>query len=294
MSVLDAYAHTCADLEALAPVWWAMRGDERGTFYAGRGAIQSARREGMWRLAEGPPPRDRPEVLLVARSSPAWVTGRRLVVLEGVHPAHERPEAAGHLVLTGGPERPGTIGVGVPRLDWWSWGGWPRQTGRPAVAVVLTAPEAGHVQAERLHDGYADALPALAIVARNRGWHLMVLAPRIRRGALPAGVIQVDRFDLVLRQADVCASDHEDRLVEFARLAGPAVPLTAPWHTLAHVAGIGPVAEHPGRLTRAIGMALGEQHRDLVMRRRTAFRAYPLADGRAAARAADAIRRHVL
>lgn len=308
--MIDAYAVSPLDVAALAPVWWALEGDERGTFYAApRLPLDAARREGLWPLREGAPPRESNRPLLVTeRVERPQVSTRPLVILDGSLAAGpwtaDRPDDLGPLVLSGSP-REGAIVVGVPEHDWW-WRA--RREDRHqhdgiGVGLVLGDLDLRDPIAVGVLRGWGGALQSLASAARSRGWHVFVhgapsiaapLHARTREVGADYPVTYCDRPSMMLQLPHVVASDDLRALVSFAALAGPVVRLVDPWRPSPADPDLGPEATHPGGLVAAVEAALADTAGSAWKRDRAAARSYPHRDGHAARRAVDAIRRHVL
>lgn len=330
---LDAFATLPHYVDHLAPIWWALDPEERGTFYAGRLAAERAEREGMFPLTIGRPPSDPHQPTLVAGYADLRQIGRRPAVFveHGTGQTYGAdPKGLRDPSYSGGTERhnvvlflapnervqannvesmPGvpSVLVGAPKLDAIISGGKTGTSPGQTVAVSFHWDCRLVPESRSAWPHYDGALTALAVVAKARGWHLLGhghprLWGRIARRWEQLGVELVPDFDQVLRRADLYVADNSSTLYEFAAVAGPVVVLNAPWyrrdvhHGLRFwdLADVGVQVDEPGDLVAGIEQGLADTHRQRLRRREVAHLTYPLADGHASARAADAIRAHVL
>lgn len=124
---------------------------------------------------------------------------------------------------------------------------------------------------------------------------------RLRAMWVELGAEPVEDFAQVLDQADVYVADNTSTLYEFASTDRPVVVLNAPWYRrdVEHGlrfwqhANVGVQVDDGWWLPDAIGAALLDGPEQQAMRRAVVAEVYPLADGQAARRAADAIRHHL-
>lgn len=284
--LIDAYAHTPADVADLAPLWWRLPLDNRRTFHAHRQALDAARAEGLWPLSQAVPLELGTNPLVVTERMGARPWRRPLAVLDGSFAREPVPDL-GHLWLAAGPREgvPAEHVVGVPRLDWWASRPRPATYGGVAAfALAEYAPDSGEQVA---FAGWTQALHAVA----GRG--LLIYGFGTARGlgaeVRAAGGVWVERLEHVLDGARLLISDDRRLLVAFAACTGrPVVPLRSPWRDPG-CDDLGPVAEHPEQLPQALAMALDDPPRWRVNRRAAAHAVYPHPDGHAAERAVQAI-----
>lgn len=198
-----------------------------------------------------------------------------------------------------------SVAVGSPRLDRWAGVEPPRtDNGRPTLAVSfhfnasLTAPEARWA--------YPHFASAVATLQADTGWRVLGHGhPRVL-GQLAQfydqnGIEVVANFDEVCERAHVYICDNSSTIFEFAALDRPVVLLNAPWyrrdarHGLRFwdYADIGFQVDHPADLAEAC-RAAWEDPPDIRRRRRNVSRVlFGDLDGKAAARAAQAMREHL-
>jgi CDP-glycerol glycerophosphotransferase (TagB/SpsB family) len=119
-----------------------------------------------------------------------------------------------------------------------------------------------------------------------------VLEPQYRR----FGIEPVAEFDDVMARAAVYVCDNSSTIYEFASTDRPVVVLNAPWYRREVEHGLrfwslipGEQVAGPEELPRAIDRALAEDPY-AERRREVVAEVYAYTDGKAAARAADAIR----
>lgn len=311
MQTLDAYATTPDDVAALAPVWWAMEADERGTFYATPAAASAARREGLWPLAEGWPPRESDRPLLLTGVAVPAVSTRRLVVLDGSFDTTAMPdEGDGHLWLSASPRRGNgesldrSVVVGVPQLDYLRrFAPHVRSEDVLFVGFVLGHLDRRDPQHVAIMDGWLGSLQALSAAAGRHGWHVIVHGidgsagpAQARAREVGDHVTYVDRLTGVWGFCDVVASDSRRVLFTAAGHGRPVVVLSDPWRGDLVTTDLGPFARGPGQVTTQVLVATQDTAGTAHRRGRAVEGVYPAAvrDGRAAERAADAIRRWAL
>lgn len=332
---VDAFVGQPHYIDHVAPIWWALAPDERGTFYVSHAAEARARREGLWPLAVGRPVGPVQPVIVAGYVDLRAVGRRPAIFVE--HGAGQTyggdPRGRLDASYSGGRGRDGVVlflasteavhrrnvegtpsaaseAVGVPRLDWWhrTRDAAVRGASAPTVAVSFHWDCTLVPETRTAWPHYDGALDALAVVARHRGWRLIGhghprIFGRLARRWTQLGVEPVADFDQVLRDADVYVVDNSSTLFEFAALAGPVVVLNAPWyrrdvdHGLRfwEHAEVGVQVDEPGGLVAGVEAALEDPPAMRLRRRQHTFAVYgSLLDGRAADRAAAAIRRLVL
>lgn len=312
---LDAYVSERHYLDHLLPVWQALHPDERGTLHV---PPALADRAPGCPVTVGPPRRVGPPVLVASFWDSRRVAPRRTVLMEhGVGQTYQRAHGA----YAGGPRRENvalflcptqwvadanqaayphtpTAVVGVPRLDGLWTGPIPEH---PTVAVAFhwTANFVPETVSALPH--YRPVLPALAADPR---WTLLGHGhPRaekeLRQTWAWAGAEYEPDFNRVLDRAHILVADTSSVLYEWAALGRPVVVLDAPWfrrnveHGLrfwSH-ADIGIRVREPEQLIDAVAEAVQDprhvrRHRETLV----ADLFGDLIDGRAARRAADAIR----
>ena len=193
------------------------------------------------------------------------------------------------------------VEIGVPKLDDWHAGRRElEESDRPVVAVSFHWD--CHVVPET-RSAWRRFLPAVVELARERpGLRILGHAhPRIRRQLEPlyqkAGIEFEPSFDRVLERASVYVCDNSSTMYEFASLGRPVVVMNLRTyrrgleHGLRFWAGseLGPHADEPSELRRAVDRALRPSSAALERRRRSVALAYHATDGKASERAARAI-----
>lgn len=262
--MIDLFASEPQYLAHLAPVWRALRPDERGTCYVLPAVARDARGAGCspLRVVRQAPPREARPILLAAFADVQVAKGRRYVYVEhGAgqtyvterwgpnHPSYSGGHSHDRAVLFLCPServaerwraaypRIPAVAVGSPRLD--SLTGARSDRGgdgtppspAPTVAVsfhwdaTVLCPET-----RSAFQWYAEALPALAERWRLLGhWHPK-WGERLRRWYDEHGIEAVADFAVVARRASVYVADNTSTLFEAAALGIPVVVLNAPWY----------------------------------------------------------------
>lgn len=326
---LDVVASQRQYADHLAPIWHALDPAERGRWSVARSiaghvvdrlhvphgavdlAARSARRGGPVMVASYADLRN-------VRPRPT------VMVNHGAGQTYDGdPTAAGHPSYSGGRERgdvalylcPGqrdvdmcraaqpdvpAVAVGVPKLDrWHARPAVPRGT-RPTVAVSWHAEIGLCPETRSAWPHYGPS--ALQVLAADPRWNLLGHAhprawPKLRRVYADLGIPATPHFDDVLDHADAYVVDNSSTLYEFASTGRPVVALNAPWYRRHIEHGLrfwtlipGPQVDQPGVLAETIGLALTDPPELQALRRDVIARVYAPCDGRAAIRAAAAIR----
>lgn len=150
---------------------------------------------------------------------------------------------------------------------------------------------------------YNAALPELVADLRAHGIRLLGhghprIYARLADRWRDLGVELAPEFDQVLAEADLYVCDNSSTLYEFAATGRPVLLLNAPWYRrdVEHGlrfwqhADVGLQVDEPGELAAMVRLALADPEPVRVMRAEHVAAVYPHADGRAAERAADAMR----
>lgn len=263
--MIDLFASMDHYLDHLAPVWWALAPEERGTVYVGRHALARAQAEGLYPIAVGRPDITKHLPVLVASYADLRGVGRRdaIFVEHGAGQTYNTdargrrdpsysggmdrdrvrlflaPNERVHAANQEGTPQAFSELVGAPKLDWFHHAGLDarnRASGHaPTVAVSFHWDCTLVPETRTAWRAYDAMLPALVDYAAHVGWRLLGhghprLWGRISRRWEALGVELVPRFDDVLRRADLYVVDNSSTLYEFAALAGPVVVLNAPWY----------------------------------------------------------------
>lgn len=309
---VDAYAgqpHYAAHLE---PIWNALPDSLKGVFYGRPG---------------DPPtpggPRSTTPVLVAGHVDRYRVPGRPVILVEhGSGQAyHGDPLSAPHGSYSGGAGWEHAIGflcpsetvarrwravyeapavpVGPPTLDRWYDVGR-TDSPRPIVAFTFHWDCLLVNESRSAYDHYRKHLADIVGEFRFTG-HAVVghSHPRWRskltRMWADLGVPSVS-LDDIMASASVLVADNTSVMYEFAALDRPVVALNAPWyrrdvnHGLrfwSHVPGI--QVDHPANVVTAVSTALSDGWELAEQRRRAVYEAYGHLDGRASARAAEAV-----
>lgn len=196
------------------------------------------------------------------------------------------------------PDTPAVV-VGCPKLDPWADRAL-RRNDPPIVAVSFHWNAEIVPEARSAWPHYAAGLAALATSGRVRlvGHGHPRIADRLRAAYNKAGIVYVDDFAHVLDLADVYACDNSSTLYEFATV-GPVVALNAPWYRreIEHggrfwnlIPGLS--CDDPIDLEWSFTRALEDPPAARRLRARALEIVYPMRDGHASERAAEAIRHY--
>lgn len=311
----------------LVPIWHALR-DRTGTFWAHATAVPSL-------VAAGVPldrirrsrPRTRPLTVVAAYSDLVALRGAAAVLVNhGAGQTYDGDERSARCYgYSGGTGResvrlflgPGdadaarsaeaypaaqSIAVGAPHLDWWHADPPARVVkDRPVVAISFHWPCAICPEAGWAWPHYMDAITALVARSGEMGWEVVGHGHprawvRLERWWRSIGVRTIERFDDVLREADVYACDNSSTLYEAAACGVPVVCMNAPQyrrdvdHGLrfwSHVPGL--QVDRGDDLADVIALALTDPPEAQQLRERASVHVYRYRDGQCARRAADAI-----
>ena len=190
--------------------------------------------------------------------------------------------------------------IGCPKLDAWHREPPPPRREPPVVALSFHWP--CEVCPETLW-AFPHYRKGLGTVARDPRWQLIGHGhPRalsaLRGHYATLGVEVVEQFAEVVARADCYVCDNSSTMFEFASLGRPVVVLNAPWYRreVEHglrfweAAGVGVQCSEPEDLPEAIATALQDAPERRAAREAAVALAYAYTDGRAAQRAAKAIR----
>lgn len=199
--------------------------------------------------------------------------------------------------------------VGAPKLDRWHDPARDLAQSRavnhaPVVAITFHWECSIVPETRSAWQHYDRALPELVTWAEQAGVELLGhghprLWGKIERRWRKLGVEPVEHFDEILERADLLVGDNTSALPEFASTGRPVLWLNAPWYRrdVDHGGRFwtwpqGQVCvDEPDELPERILQALADPPPARLSRSRMVQRVYPLRDGRAAERAADAIER---
>jgi hypothetical protein len=325
---VDFYAGRVHFLDHLASIWNALPSDRRGTFWVrpDRGMLGHAERRGVAvRATERPaasPPGDGP--IVVAAYSDldrAAARQRPLILMEhGVglsFPEHSPGYAGGRglrswvsLFLAPNqdiatktartfPEAAQAV-IGTPKLDSWHARSLKPRSDPPVVAISFhwqcgLCPEAGNAW-EHMKSGIPALAKAFPLIGHGHPKILDELAPQYEA----MGVEVVRDYEEVSDRADIYVNDASSTLYEFASLDRPVVVMNAPWFRRDVYYGIrwwdysdvGVECNEPEDLVRAVELALRDTPEQQAKRHAATDALYPIHDGTAGQRAAEAILEH--
>lgn len=322
LDVIATYAHY---LDHIAPIWHALPGDARGTFWVAPGLVNYAAQKGITATPIPKRPREMrtPTLTLTAAYRDlkrAYRAGRPAVYMQHgngqtfigrKHPAYlgtthnelvrlylaPAERCVTHMQTTA----PISV-VGCPKLDQWHPPApKPRDT-PPTVAI------AWHWDAQWLPEtrsAYYHYRPALRMLKdMEEAGEIRLLGhshPLIIQEIIPEyealGIEYTRSFEEVMRRADLYVNDASSTLYEFASLDRPVVVMNCPLYRkdVEHGlrfwsnADVGIQVEGPRDLPDAIRLALSDPPEQQANRQRGVQAAYAYTDGRCAARAAEAI-----
>lgn len=314
----EFYASQAHYADHLVPIWRAL-GSDAGVFHAStRAGVRLDSLDVPWK-ATRPGPGD--DLVVVAGYSDVRLCRHRpLALLE--HGAGQSYET-GDPCYSGGGGREGVAlhlvpneiaaernrrryplavvaVVGCPKLDAWQDR---KPEGRAVVlsfhwpARLADAPEASWALPH-----YQQALPGLVAALTASGIEVLGHGhPRarsfFRRLWAQLGVEALDHFDDVLTRAGVYVCDNSSTLYEAAAVGIPVVVLDAPWYRpdvdlwprFWACADVGVRISDPAHLQPAVLMAMVDPPAVAKRRRAAVAEVYPLLDGKAAQRSAEAI-----
>ena len=190
--------------------------------------------------------------------------------------------------------------IGCPKLDAWHREPPKPRSEPPVVALSFHWPCEVCPETRWAFPHYRKGL---GTVARDPRWQLIGHGhPRalsaLRGHYATLGVEVVEQFAEVVARADCYVCDNSSTMFEFASLGRPVVVLNAPWYRreVEHglrfweAAGVGVQCDEPEDLPEAIVTALQDAPERRRAREAAVALAYAYTDGRAAQRAAKAIR----
>lgn len=331
--MIDFYVSLAHYASHLQPIWAAIPEAERGTFWCEQRAAPELHRLDIPARIGRPP---RPvRTVVVAGAHDVWIVQKaarhRVVLVEhGAGQAYDGDPDPG---WSGGLRRDGValflcpnevsaarnraaypsipaLVVGSPHVDALQAltsdaSGFAPTFEGPKAVVALSfhhpgigkAPEAGWALPH-----YEAALPALVDELRAAGAEVIGHGhPRARRHFArlwrSLGVEHVERFEDVVRRADVYVVDNSSTAYEFAACGRPVVLLNAPWYRrdidlwprFWACADVGVQVDGPDDLAFMVQMALADPPTVATGRIRAVREVYPYLDGKAARRSADAI-----
>ena len=310
----------------IAPIWHALPPEERGTWWAAGSEADAGNPEGLPGWRRGYPPGNRLTVV-AGFLDYAWCPGPTVYLEHGAGQTYDGDPtdttATGHEAYSGSRghdrarlflcpsetvaarwreryETVPAVAVGCPKLDWWhthpAAGGGGSQ---PTVAITFHADNRLCPETTTAWRHYEAGLPAAVTDLRAAGWRVIGHGhPRLWKDLRwfwqRIGVEPVEDFNLVLRDADVLVVDNSSTGPEFASTGRPIVWMNAPWYRR-HVDHGGrfwrwtdgvPTVDEPGQLAQVLTNAM---YGPTDGRDRMVADVYVAADGKAAARAAEAI-----
>jgi hypothetical protein len=328
---VDFFASERQYADHLVPIWQALHPAERGRFFGSSLTMDRLADAGIEAVNALPRAGTRPVV--VAAHSDYMRTGARAVVYveHGAGQRYDGAGQVGHAGYSGGKDRDRTVlflcnseavadanravyrapaeVVGCPKLDRWhrqSWVGHGGLAGVVAFSFHWDCKVAPEARTALPH--YLPHLGRIVADLQAAGWEVLGHGhPKAWARLLDLwrglGVEPVAEFDDVLARADVYVCDNSSTLYEFASTDRPVVLLNAPWYRrdVEHglrfwsEAGVGQQVDEPDLVVPTVldSRAYDTDAGWAAMRRASVQRVYPLADGQAATRAADAMRRHL-
>ena len=327
MDPVGFYASEVHYCDHLAPIWHALDPDERAWFAVGSpAALTRAAEHGIEADLDRKVKRRQIGHIVVAAFNDLRAIGRtRAVYVEhGAGQTYDDGEA-GHPHYSGGRNRhsvdlfigpnptvananarayPGTIAVGIgsPRLDRFAAVEPPRpNSGRPVVAVSfhfdtkLAVPEARWA--------YPFFSESVAMLQTQTRWKVLGHGHPRALGMLRPFYDQneievVEQFDEVCERANVYVCDNSSTIYEFAALDRPVVLMNAPWYRKSarhglrfwEFADVGYQVDDPWLLAETVRYAWEDPPNRKTRRREVSRLLFGPIDGRAAGRAAEAMR----
>lgn len=318
---VDAYASAPNYLDHIAPLWLALTPDERGTFFVPHQLSQRARQRGVEATVGAPPQRaECPQIS--AGIQDVWASPERPhVFLEhGAGQAYEGPGGIDHEAYSGGrareaiglflcPNEPSAARnrvrypyarsevIGCPKLDEVP----PYRSSGDSPVVAITHHWNGSLVPETRHafPHFAPAYPELARAVKVIGHAHPRIYGYLARRYESLGIECVPEFDDVLARASLLIGDNTSALYEFPAATGrPVVVLNSPlyrrdvdfWPRFWSCADVGLNCDRPEDLVPTVLRALDDPVEVRTRRRQVCAEVYPLNDGKASWRGAQAIR----
>lgn len=318
---IDAFATELHYVEHLAPIWSALRPDERGTFGTIKRLMPLFTRLTGCQASPRRPRGDGP--VLVAGFKDMRMVNRPAILVE---------HGAGQDYADGSPSNPGggerhrvvlflcpnesvalrnaqwysapAVVVGCPKMDAWHR----RDKRAEKIGKDVTVAISFHYDSTQIQEArsafphYRRALRHLAQSFTTIGHGHPRAFAKYEPHYLQAGIEPVRHFDEVLERADIYVCDNSSTIPEFASTGRPVVFLNAPWYRADIDFGgrfwdwpRGQVQiNDPDELVHGIAYALRDPWSARSARERMVRKVYAHTDGRAADRAVAAIRNHVL
>lgn len=316
---MDFLASQPQYFDHLAPIWFALPPEQRGTFYAVAKAAEPVKAEVGKHFKGTYPVRQGPLTVVASYNdfSIAHRAGRKVVLLN--HGAGQRygGRLKGHASYVGGNGRkdvalflePGpyagqitreqggnVVEIGVPKMD--VWYRYPPQITEPIVAVswhwhqISGVPETDWAWPE-----YADAVVELSKQVKVIGHAHPRAWLRLEKWYREVGIEPVQSFSEVLRRASVFVVDNSSAGYEFASTGRPVVWMNSKHYRREVEQGLrfwsiipGLQVDYPSDLANAVREALdGPTHDEIFIDHSRIAKVYHSTDGQAAKRAAQAI-----
>lgn len=328
--MIDFFATAPQYADHLVPIWHALEPGLRGSFFTPGRVAEHVAQRGIDRdriVMKRPQGEASPPIVVASFADMRIAKARPVALVE--HGAGQT-YGDGHASNPGGrerepvalficpnervaqlnrdayPETPAVV-VGCPKLDRWI----PKPTNifrnisSPTVAISFHWDNTQCPESRWAFPHYELGLADFVADAAGLGWEVIGHGhPRFERFFsriwARLGVEHVTDFGEVIERADVYVVDNSSTLFEFAALDRPVVALNTPLYRRDVHHGLrfwddipGLQCDHPDDLLGTVSRALLDPLDVAQNRRRVVQRTYDALDGRASARAAAAIERHL-
>lgn len=323
---VDLFASEQQYLDHLLPIWRALPEAERDRVYLAGRLSHAARDEGLGHVYYGyPPPADAPVLVASFQDTrSAARAGRRTIYVEhGAGQTYDGdPDTAGHPSYSGSGEHESVVlfvcpnetvaarwrsrypttpavAVGSPRLD--AFVERPPARRADTVAISFHADVRWVPETTSAWNHYLPGLRRVveqfnAVGVRVLGHAHPRLFDRIAAAWETVGAVPTRDFADVLRLAGAYAVDNSSTLYEAAAVGIPVVAMNAPWYRRDVHHGLrfwnlipGEMVDGPDDLADALLAAVWDPPEAAERRRQVTAEVYAGVDGKASARAAEAV-----
>jgi hypothetical protein len=319
-TAIDVLARERHFADHLIPTWLALPQRQRGTFYVHPNMLEQAAAVGIEAVDVTQAPEAGPLTLVASYRDLKCARSLGRLAVYSEHGAGQTYAGVNSGSYIGALDRAGVVAtlvpgrlaaerhsavhptipaiqVGCPKLDAHHRNKRAVRT-KPVVAISFHWQCRVCSETRGAFNHYRRVLPALAERFELIGHGHPRALKSMRRHYEKAGIEVVEDFEEVIERADIYAIDNSSTMYEWASLDRPVVVLNAPWfrrkveHGLrfwSH-ADVGPMAAGPHDVGDAIEAAIADATEVTSRRREIVRDVYMACDGKAAKRAASAVK----